>query len=126
MTGQAFCRQYRLTKAEEYQYVFDNARRFGNPAFTLLVRPNNLGYPRLGLAISKKNVKLAVDRNRIKRLIRESFRQQLSELPSIDIIAMCRTSAVVLPGPEVLKQLNSQWHYMRKKLDTHSTTDRSS
>lgn len=116
MTGQNFSREERLLSAEQYQYVFANARRFGNPNFTLLVRENNLGYPRLGLAIAKKSVKFAVDRNRIKRLIRESFRQQKTQLPSIDIIAMCRTGAVELPSQEIRTQLDTQWRYICRKL----------
>ena len=116
MTGQNFSRDDRLTSADEYQYVFADARRFGNPNFTLLVRKNDLGYPRLGLAIAKKSVKLAVNRNRIKRNIRESFRHQKAELPSIDIIAMCRTGAVELSSQEIRTQLDTQWRYIRRKL----------
>lgn len=115
MTGQSFSREQRLLTAEHYQFVFAKARRFGNPNFTLLVRENDLGYPRLGLAIAKKSVRLAVDRNRIKRLIRESFRHQ-TELPSIDIIAMCRKGAVELPSQEIRTQLDTQWRYICKKL----------
>jgi len=116
MSGQSFSRDYRLSNAADYQYVFADARRFGNANFTLLVRANSLGHPRLGLAIAKKSVRLAVNRNRIKRLIRESFRHEISDLPSIDIIAMCRTSAVELPSPEIRTQLETQWRYIRKKL----------
>ncbi|PID44977.1 MAG: ribonuclease P protein component [Proteobacteria bacterium] len=116
MTGQSFQRQDRLTKAEEFQYVFANARRFGNTNFTLLTRENELGYPRLGLAIAKKNVKLAVGRNRIKRLIRENFRHHKAGLPSIDIIAMCRSGAVELSNQEIRTQLDAQWRYICKKL----------
>ena len=116
MTIQSFSREYRLINAADYQYVFADARRFGNPNFTLLVRMNNHGHPRLGLAIAKKSVKLAVDRNRIKRLIRESFRHEIADLPPIDIIAMCRTSAVELPSSEIRTQLDTQWRYIRKKL----------
>jgi len=116
MMGQNFSRQYRLTHADDYQYVFAKARRFGNRNFTLLVRANSLGHPRLGLAIAKKSAKLAVDRNRIKRLVRESFRHQIADLPSIDIIAMCRSSAVELPSQEIRTQLDTQWRYIRRKI----------
>jgi len=116
MTESNFSREFRLIKAEDYQYVFANAKRFGNHNFTLLVRKNELGHARLGLAIAKKNVKLAVDRNRIKRLIRESFRHEKADLPSIDIIAMCRRGAVELPSHEISAQLDTQWRYIRKKI----------
>jgi ribonuclease P protein component len=116
MTGLDFSREFRLTKAEDYQYVFANAQRFGNHNFTLLVRKNDIGHARLGLAIAKKSVKLAVDRNRIKRLIRENFRHEIAELPPIDIIAMCRRGAVLLPSHEISAQLDTQWRYIRRKL----------
>ena len=111
-----FSRELRLIKAEDYQYVFANAKRFGNHNFTLLVRKNDVGHARLGLAIAKKSVKLAVDRNRIKRLIRESFRHEISELPPVDIIAMCRRGAVELPSHEISAQLDTQWRYIRRKI----------
>ncbi|MCL4170138.1 UNVERIFIED_CONTAM: hypothetical protein GTU68_057215 [Idotea baltica] len=116
MTGLTFSKTDRLSNQAEYQYVFANARRFGNHNFTLLVRINDLQSPRLGLAISKKNVKLAKNRNRIKRLIRESFRHNKADLPPIDIIAMCRTSAVELSSQEIRAQLETQWRYIRKKI----------
>ncbi|RVU83687.1 ribonuclease P protein component [Leucothrix sargassi] len=116
MTDYNFSRKLRLTKAEDYEYVFANAKRFGNHNFTLLVRKNNLGHARLGLAIAKKSVKLASDRNRIKRLIRENFRHELSSLPPVDIIAMCRRGAVELPNHEISAQLDTQWRYIRRKI----------
>jgi len=116
MSGQTFSRDCRLTDSGDYQYVFADARRFGNPNFTLLVRSNRLDHPRLGLAIAKKSVKLAVNRNRIKRIIRESFRHEIADLPPIDIIAMCRASAVELPSSEIRTQLETQWRYIRKTL----------
>ncbi len=67
-------RELKLLTAENYQNVFAKAERFGNRSFTVLARENGLDYPRLGLAISKKCAKRAVDRNRIKRQFRESFR----------------------------------------------------
>jgi len=42
--------------------------------------------PRLGLVIAKRFLPLAVQRNRVKRLIREGFRSASSELPAVDII----------------------------------------
>lgn len=116
MPGQAFQRDLRLLTAEQYSYVFTDARRFGNHAFTLLVRSNHQNTPRLGLAISKKSAKRAVDRNRIKRLLRESFRKHQHLLPPIDIIAMCRPVAVSLTNEQIHQQLEKQWYYMQKKL----------
>ena len=116
-SGQTFPREVRLLSAKQYSYVFADARRFGNQSFTLLVRLNDQSHPRLGLAIAKKSAKRAVDRNRIKRLLRESFRNKQHQLPPIDIIAMCRPVAVQLSNKQILSQLEKQWCYMQKKLN---------
>lgn len=50
--------------------------------------------PRLGIAVPKKQVKHAVRRNRIKRIIRNSFRQRSQTLPNCDLVVLCRASAI--------------------------------
>jgi len=67
----------------------------------------------MGLAISKRVSKRAVDRNRIKRLVRESFRRHRLELPPIDLMVMAREQAVNLPGPELLDELHLLWKKLR-------------
>lgn len=110
----------KLLTAENYQNVFSKAERFGNYSFTVLARKNELGHPRLGLAVSKKCAKRAVDRNRIKRLFRESFRINQHKLPSVDIIAMCKPSAIKLTNHEMHSQIEKQWHFMSKKFASRS------
>lgn len=122
-----FNHSQKLLNADQYQFVFDKSQRFGNSSFTVLARKNNLGHPRLGLAISKKCAKRAVDRNHIKRIFRESFRLNQHKLPSVDIIAMCKPNVLRLDSNEMRKQIETQWQFMRKKfLTTISTTDQSS
>lgn len=62
---------------------------------------------RLGIIVSKKNVSLAVKRNRIRRLIRESFR--LNALPSLDIIVLVKNSAVVMNNRAIRLSLEQLW-----------------
>ena len=112
---QTFPRELRLLTAKQYSYVFAGACRFASQSFTLLVRRNDRTHPRLGLAIAKKSVKRAVDRNRIKRLLRESFRQKQHQLPPIDIVAMCRPVVVQLTNTQILQQLEKQWYCIRKR-----------
>ena len=72
MTGLAFGRERRLTSAKQYSRVMrPGAIRAGHARFTVIARPNDGPHARLGLAIAKKHVRRAVDRNRIKRLVRE-------------------------------------------------------
>jgi ribonuclease P protein component len=72
-------------------------------------RPNGLDHARLGLAISKRVSKRAVERNRIKRLVRESFRRTRLGLPPIDLVVMAREAAAGVPGTELLAELEALW-----------------
>jgi ribonuclease P protein component len=80
--------------------VFDaRPRRYADRYFTLLVasgRAKGQIGPRLGLAISRKQARRAVDRNRLKRLIREAFRHRQKDLPPVDIVVMVRSAACQL------------------------------
>ena len=110
-----FGRGQKLLTADNYKFVFSKSQRFGNKSLTVLARENNLGYPRLGLAISKKSAKRAVDRNRIKRIFRESFRIHQHKLPNVDIIAMCKPHVLFLSKEEIHRQIETQWRFMQKK-----------
>lgn len=48
--------------------------------------PNTLGYPRLGVVVAKKTAKHAVQRNYMKRTLRELFRKERSSLGAIDLL----------------------------------------
>ena len=113
-----FPRYLRLTAAKQYQRVFAGSSRFGNRYIMVLAKENQLEYPRLGLAISKKAVKRAVDRNRIKRIVRESFRLNSANLPGVDIIVMCRPFILDLDNSGVFQHIEKQWYFIRKKMDS--------
>lgn len=88
--GQGFGRDYRLTQKGDYRQVFADGNRQGSRLFTVLFRRNGLSHPRLGLAIAKKSLKRAVDRNRVKRVIRARFREAIPDLPGMDIVFIAR------------------------------------
>ncbi|WP_370980518.1 ribonuclease P protein component [Agaribacterium sp. ZY112] len=111
-----FSKPQRLLNQAQFQYVFDQAPiRVSHPSLLILAKPNNNKHARLGLVIAKKQIKLAVRRNRIKRLIRESFRLRLKKLPPIDVIVLARSSADTLDNSEVTKILNGLWKRVSKK-----------
>ncbi len=85
-----FPRSHRLLTPADYSRVFRRNRRSADRLFTVLAAPNRVGHPRLGLAIAKKAAPLAVQRNRIKRLARERFRQAQADLPNVDLVVMAR------------------------------------
>lgn len=91
-----FSRGQRLLAAEDFKRVFAKACKAGNGQFTLLAIPNELGYARLGMAISRKAARLAVQRNRIKRQLREYFRLHHHELSAMDLVIMAKPGAATL------------------------------
>ncbi|NIR28699.1 MAG: ribonuclease P protein component, partial [Gammaproteobacteria bacterium] len=71
MSRQGYPRQLRLLTAGDYRRVFETAAfKVHGKGLMALASPNALGHPRLGLIFSKKNVRRAVDRNRLKRIVR--------------------------------------------------------
>ena len=111
-----FPRHLRLTEAVQYQRVFAGSSRFGNKYLTVLARENQLKHPRLGMAVSKKCAKRAVDRNRIKRIIRESFRANQTILPAVDLVVMCRPAILNIDNSDVFQNIEKQWYFIGKKL----------
>jgi len=77
--------------------------------FTVLYRTNGGQDARLGLAISKKHCKLAVGRNRLKRLVRESFRHHLAELQGLDIVVLNQPDAKRAGNKALFESLERHW-----------------
>ncbi|WP_254556075.1 ribonuclease P protein component, partial [Salmonella enterica] len=74
MVKLAFPSELRMLSPAHFTFVFHQPHRAGTPQITILGRLNSLGHPRIGLTVAKKNVRPAHERNRIKRLTRESLR----------------------------------------------------
>ena len=89
--------------------MFARPTRSADAYFTVLAAVSEQRSARLGLAISKKQVARAVDRNRLKRLIRESFRQHLEELCGLDLVVMARRSALGIDNARLRGSLESHW-----------------
>lgn len=99
----------RLRQASEFQALRTSSGRLGGRCFLVRYRPNDLGHARLGLAISKRVSKRAVQRNRLKRLLRESFRQARAGLPAVDIVVMARGDAATQANAELLAEARALW-----------------
>ena len=76
---------------------------------TVLAVSNQLGHPRLGLAISRKAARNAVARNRIKRVIRESYRHWQTRLGAVDIVVLARAGIAAQPNKVLDTALEKLW-----------------
>ncbi|MES9887232.1 MAG: ribonuclease P protein component [Candidatus Sedimenticola sp. 20ELBAFRAG] len=110
-----FPRSARLLKPAEFSRVFDRPKKSVDEFFTVLFRAGDLEEPRLGLAISKKNVRRAVDRNLIKRLIRESFRLHQHTLGGLDIVVMARRNLPFDDRAGLRHSLDKHWSNLVKR-----------
>jgi len=103
-----------LTKAD-YAQVFNKSVKVSNSLFLILIHKNSNCQPRLGLVISKKVDKRAVVRNRIKRLVRESFRNyEFSQ--SCDFVVLARAKAKERKNDELLTIINDLWLQSEQKI----------
>jgi len=105
-----FGKKLRLLDAADFQAVFKNARyKVSCRTILVLAIDNQLPVARLGLVVGKKNVKLAVQRNRFKRLIRESFRCQQQALAGLDIIVLARAGLGDQDNAMIRQSIDTLW-----------------
>lgn len=110
-----FTRGLRLLSQADFKRVFEKACRAGNRYLTLLARPNGLGHPRLGMAISRKHVRRAVARNRIKRQVRESFRLHQQVIGDLDVIFLARPDITELDTRRLRQYVDKYWRDLAKR-----------
>ena len=70
----------RLRKPSEFKRVYGQGKRFDGRLMTVFLLPSETEFQRLGITASKKGIGNAVQRNRAKRLLRETFRLSKAEL----------------------------------------------
>ncbi len=85
--------QLRLRRKGDFNAAYARGRRTSDGLFSVTVRVNDAGAPRLGLAVAVRVAGSAVARNRLRRIIRESFRLHQHELPAVDLVVSARPTA---------------------------------
>lgn len=99
----------RLLRPADFKRAYATGRKYRNEFFSLNVTANTQQQPRLGLSIAARAVGNAVQRNRIKRQIRESFRQAQRELPAVDVVAAARSGAEKASAADLRLALRELW-----------------
>lgn len=104
-----FNKSRRLLTKIDFSHVFDNPQKVATKYFVILYRENSIGHARLGIALTKKLIPKAHDRNRIKRLLRESFRTK-SDIKPIDIVFLARSGLKTIENSVVMSNLEQTWN----------------
>ncbi|APO85157.1 ribonuclease P protein component [Pseudomonas asiatica] len=123
MVSQDFSREKRLLTPRHFKAVFDSPTgKVPGKNLLILARENGLDHPRLGLVIGKKSVKLAVQRNRLKRLMRDSFRLNQQLLAGLDIVIVARKGLGEIENPELHQHFGKLWKRLARSRPAPAVT----
>jgi ribonuclease P protein component len=111
----AFPKANRVVDKKDYARVFSEAERVVANYLILLYCNNSLPYCRLGLAISKKHLAKAVERNRVKRQIREFFRHHQTQCKGLDLVFISRPAIGGADNRMLIRCLEEQWRKLGAK-----------
>lgn len=112
--------ELRLRKAADYKGVFDGALfKVHQPHFLFLAKISEQQNSRLGLVVAKKKVRRAHERNRIKRLARESFRLNQHDIELLDIVVMPKMGIEKVSNAELHQQLQFAWLKFQRLVKKH-------
>ncbi|WP_151709578.1 ribonuclease P protein component [Acinetobacter brisouii] len=110
----SFSTDVRIRCAVDYKSVFDGALfKVHQPHFLFLAKPSKTN-SRLGLVVAKKKVRRAHERNRIKRIARESFRLNQQAIASLDIVVMPKMGIENISNAELHQQLKFAWQKLNR------------
>lgn len=104
-----FGAELRLRSKLQFDSVYAGGRRIDDRFFALRVKANGLPHARLGLAVAVKTAGSGVARNRLRRLIKESFRLAQHELPAVDIVVAAKFPAREVPAATLRDSLATLW-----------------
>jgi len=118
-------RRFRLSGQTAFSNVFQQAVVSSDGSFKVLARGSKQQDSRLGMAVSRKVDRRAVQRNRLKRIIRESFRAhygtEIKPHP-VDVVVLPRQQAVTVCNRDLFEQLSRHW----KRIDQRVSRARGS
>ena len=104
-----FKKTQRLLNASDHEQVFDyNRIKVANSSLLILAKPADGPPSRLGLVIAKKNIPTAVQRNRIKRVARETFRKKQFK-PPLDVVFLARQGSDKLSTAKLTGIIEKSW-----------------
>ena len=119
-----FSRQSRLLKPAQFRSVFQQPIRSSDDYFRIMARANELQQHRLGMAVSKKACAKAVGRNRIKRVVRENFRNRMLgpvKGETLDFVILPTARAANQSNKTLDESLSIHWQKLTRKAGERNT-----
>lgn len=104
-----FSADLRLRSKLQFDAIYAGGRRIDDRFFALRVKANGLTHARVGLAVAVKTAGNAVKRNRLRRLVRESFRLAQHGLPGVDVVVAAKFPAAQAPVASLRDSLATLW-----------------
>ena len=107
--GNTFPPEARLHSADDFAFLRACRKPLRGRYFVMRHIPGRQETARLGMAVSRRTSKRATVRNRIKRTVRESFRQHRDRLPLIDLLVIARSAAADASNQQLRQELEQHW-----------------
>jgi len=116
--GQGLPREARIRKRAEYVRLSRTARRLRGRLFLYRWQPNGLAHWRLGITVTKRVARRAVERNRLKRLVREAFRvSRPQEGPGVDLVVIALPAAAGAAWDAVREDLGRALQRVQRQME---------
>ena len=113
--ARGFPRPARLLTGKDFDRVYALRKRVSDSYFSVNYAPASTGEPRLGLSVGAKMAGNSVSRNRVKRTIRESFRQHRGTLPPLDLVVGARALVRTAHNARLRDSLAELWTRIAKQ-----------
>lgn len=104
--GYHFSSDWRIRTTAVFRCVYSKRQRLLDRYYVLYYLNNDIGHSRLGVVASKRSVKKAIIRNRVRRMVKEVFRRQKNQLPSFDLVFIAKACASEASNRELYKCIN--------------------
>lgn len=118
----SFPRSYRLVNKAEFQIVFDEPLKINQRYLTILYRSNQKNHARIGIIVGKRVANSAVARNRIRRIVRDSFRLNQEKLTGWDIVVIARQQCDTLSKDKIRKGIDDLWEKLIRSSQNRSSS----
>jgi ribonuclease P protein component len=111
---EGYSRRHRFTAQGSFGPVLKGSRKLRGRYAILHVAPARNSHSRLGIALTRRLVPASTDRNRVKRLVRESFRRHVVKQSGLECVVTLRQRFAAEDVPAVIAEVDSLFDQLHK------------